>query len=386
MAYCYLSIQALQSCTGLDESLFLYLNDRYAFPHFNPHLAHQSQTLAYLLPPSCSFDRSKQPSISSMLYQEFYPKWNSYWKRQLIPNCSKQLGLYQNSSTTSNAACIDTALCMIDNSVKNIETQTASTGVLLGLLPTILSILESSPVELGLLGTSRPVLSLLLTLAAPVVNPIRLFDCINPMDTLKNSEEGLKITSKRRGASTLIAASQLVLAIAAVVNVTTVAVDLYGKAWSVVLACKYRWMIFLWNYLVAALWLGGYLSLLSRSRFEPVRGGPATATRSNTSCTVRILDWVKQWPRNELSICGRQEDQYFYWDRENKRYVFFSQVLTLGAVAHIFYGTAIFSGYQFIAPTDAVGIMARYIASAWISRLILTYELAGLSEQTIIQP
>ncbi|KAF2625173.1 hypothetical protein BU25DRAFT_123988 [Macroventuria anomochaeta] len=191
--------------------------------------------------------------------------------------------------------------------------------------------------------------------------------------------------TRRREISVLIVGLQFVLAIAAVVNVTTVAFDLYSKAYSVVIACRYRYQIFLWNVLVAALWLAGFLSLMSRSCFELVQGGHAVAPQSGTSWSVRLRDWVKRWPGNEFSVCVQHEERRFYWNPENQWYFWFSQALTLGTVAHIFYGTAILSGYQFIAPSDALGVVARYVASAWVSRLILRSELAGLSARTTIQ-
>ena len=266
----------------------------------------------------------------------------------------------------------------MENTVKNVESQTASTGVLLGLLPSILSILGSSPVELGLLSTSRPILSLLLALAAPVINPLRLFDYTDPKNMLAELKMGVKMTTHGTVTSLLVVILQVALALAAVANVTLVSYDLYNKAFSVVLACRYRYHIFLWNLVIpAALWVGGLLSLMSRSRFEL-----ASASQVVPPWTVRLREWMRRWPGNEASLCGEQNRRRFFWDRENKRYFWLSQALALGTVAHIFYGTAMLSGYQFVAPADALTIVARYVASAWVSRLILRSELAGLAGKT----
>ena len=322
-----------------------------------------------------------------MLYRDFYPKWKHYYTTQSHGNCSAEFDLYQNQTLPTrqhNAACIDMALCLMQNSVKNIQSQTASTGVLLGLLPSILSILGSNPVELGLLSTRRPVLSLLLALAAPVVNPIRLFDYVNPKDMLTKLKQEVNKTKRKKMISALIVFCQFVLAIAAVANITMVAADLYSKAYSIIIACSGRYLIFLWNVLAALLWLAGRRSLMSRSRFELIQGGTAGAPQSGTSWPDRLYNRAKRWLGHEFSTCVQHEERGFYWNPENQWYFWYSQALALGTVGHILFGTAILSGYQFIAPVDALWIVVRYAASAWISRLILKSELAGLSAQTEI--
>lgn len=314
-----------------------------------------------------------------MLYQNFYPKWESYYRSQLSVNCSSELNLYHtlpSNSPAHNAACIDTALCMMDRTVKNVESQTASTGVLLGLLASILSILGSSPVELGLLTTSRPLLSLLLALAAPVINPLRLFEYVDPKSMLEGLQKSLKVKpTQQRVSPWLVVTVQFALAIAAVVNVTMVSYDLYSKAFSVVLACRHRYHIFLWSLGVpAALWVAGFVALMSRSEFQLVGRSHVVATR-----WVRLLEWASRWPGNEVTLCREQGRRHFHWNQENGWFFWVSQALALGTVGHIFYGTAVLSGYQFIAPSDALGIVARYVASAWVSRLILRSELAGMA-------
>lgn len=340
---------------------------------------------------TCSSDDARlHPSYNLqciMLYHDFYPKWKSYYDMLSEEDCSTNLTLYQSitsKDTRWSAACIDTALCLMDNSVKNVEAQTAVTGVLLGLLPSILSILGSSPVELALLSNSRPVLSLLLALAAPVVNPIRLFDYVSPRDILVNLKDGAQVAQKQKRTSAWIAVIQFVLAAAAVLNVTLIALDLYHKAYSVVLGCNHRYQIFIWDYLVAALWLGGLLALKSRSHFEPLHGRPAGGPTGGASLLSRLRTQMQLWMRSEFAICANHEDRRFVWGAENWAYFLFSQAVALGTVGHIFYGTAILSSYQFIAPIDALGLLARYVASAWISRLILRSELSGLAARTTL--
>lgn len=46
--------------------------------------------------------------------------------------------------------------------------------------------------------------------------------------------------------------------------------------------------------------------------------------------------------------------------------------------AHWIFGTLLFSSALFIATLDAFGVIARYIASALICRMILLVEIAGM--------
>lgn len=66
--------------------------------------------------------------------------------------------------------------CVLDHFDESGKAQLAAASVLLGLLPTILGMVGSNTVEIGLLALQRPVLAFLLSLGAPVISPIRSFE------------------------------------------------------------------------------------------------------------------------------------------------------------------------------------------------------------------
>lgn len=325
--------------------------------------------------------------LHKQLFQDLYPKWDSYWRDILadVNKCNSTLKWYWNSSTNLtafNIAYAETAFCMIGKTEKNIETQTASTGVLLGLLPTILSIMGSNPVELPLLSTHRPLLCFLLVVSVPVVNPVRPFDFVSPGDILKNMmDQGIPPQSggTSSGGSIIIVALQYLIAIGNVLNVIWMTVDLYGRSWSVVLACTYRYLVFFWSFLVIALWLGGILTLFTRAEFGPLH---LYGTPQMTPWPDRFVNALRSWPKKDISVCEEHEEQYFSWSKENGWFLATSQILTAETVAHIFFGHAIFSSFQFIAPIDSAIIVTRYLASACVSRLLLRFELVGLAQRT----
>ena len=66
--------------------------------------------------------------------------------------------------------------CLLKYAPEVSKADMAAASVLLGLLPTILSLAGSSTVEVGLVALQRPLLALLLGTASPAVNPLRTFE------------------------------------------------------------------------------------------------------------------------------------------------------------------------------------------------------------------
>lgn len=327
------------------------------------------------------------------MYEQFFPKWSDYYNDILQQNCSSELRQYQ--TTHHNTACVDTALCMMENSVKNVESQTASTGVLLGLMPTLLLILGSSPVDISLLSTRRPLLSLLLTLGAPVVNPIGLFDLTEPWEILRtsprstntagntNTAGSTNTAGKNKQLARIIVVLQYVFALAAVVNIIILAFELYTKAYSVVTSCRWRSHIFGWTFAPAALHSMGLLVFKLRARFTPPPGLPSTPPPGKP-LHLQLRATLERWADNEFSRCKQHEKREFHWDSENHKYLCWciTQTIAVGVVAQIIYGTAILSGYQFVQPLNASLLILRYFLSTWVCRVILISELSGLVTQT----
>lgn len=321
------------------------------------------------------------------LYRNFFPKWRGYWEHILPQYCSKQLRLYQTQPVGSTAHvfnCIETAHCMMKHYPTEVESQTASTAVLLGMIPSVLSILGSSPVELSLLSTRRPMLSLLLVLGAPVVNPIRLFDYINPEAILKSSSESANTEGKNRIPPRIVALLQHLFAFGAAANIAIIAFELNTKAYSVIAACRGSFMIYAWTFSVIILYGLGLVAFGSRSRYESSHDEIPPTSQSGKQLHLRLRAALGHWADHEFSTCSQHERRIFHWRKENNTYLFTTQALAVGTISHIFYGSALLAGYQFVAPIDALSLIGRWATSAWISRLILKLELSGMSVQTVV--
>jgi hypothetical protein len=189
---------------------------------------------------------------------------------------------------------------MMSHTVKNVESQTASTAVLLGLMPSVLSILGSSPVEMSLLSTRRPVLSLLLVMGAPVFNPIRLFDYINPQAILRGSSESVDTDVKHKVPPWVIAVLHHLLAFGAAANIARVAYELHTRAYSVVAACRGSFQIYIWTFSVIILHGLGLAAFSTRSRYDSLEDSVPFRSQTARPLHFRLKAAVKGWADHEF--------------------------------------------------------------------------------------
>lgn len=120
--------------------------------------------------------------FSPSLFRDYFPKFYAYIGPTFESKCQGQIEAYHESASQMAllGSCHNVINCLVD-SLNNIGQLTfAITAVILGLAPTILSILGSNTIETALLSSKRPLLGFLLSLAAPVITPIRAFEQIDP--------------------------------------------------------------------------------------------------------------------------------------------------------------------------------------------------------------
>ena len=63
---------------------------------------------------------------------------------------------------------------------------------------------------------------------------------------------------------------------------------------------------------------------------------------------------------------------------ETRTAVCLNWVAVILAYAHWIFGTLVFSSALFIGTLDALGVIARYLASALVCRMIMLVEIAGI--------
>ncbi|KAH6854688.1 hypothetical protein B0I37DRAFT_349976 [Chaetomium sp. MPI-CAGE-AT-0009] len=153
-------------------------------------------------------------------FEAWYPQFGSRLNTIMLTKCSEQLQYYQMSEPPYScrgckAATVHTCLpdeapewmkaniaigvgclaeavetCIPANAPEWMKSNMGAAGVLLGLLPTILSLAGPDIAETGLLAQHRPFLALLIALGSPAVSPSRMFRPTSPAKLLlskKNS-------------------------------------------------------------------------------------------------------------------------------------------------------------------------------------------------------
>lgn len=336
--------------------------------------------------------------------------------------------------------CRDHASCILNNISQYKTLALATSGIVLGLLPTLLAVLSPSIAELALLSAERPMLAMLTSLGCPGILQTRVFEYIDPGEMLDLPEDlhhrGRRLRLqlvlgpwKKGWTSTLVALVQYVLVIASAVNTQWLAVQLSQKSilsWG---CTRAYWPTILWA--IFPLFMDGLGALgyrltldnrkdtksrLSAHGIQLMTVAPSrsysfftqpdlansskdpvitfdSALRPNSSTTDAPETTTKTsfFPRLMGSIsrefmpcaCHANPIARLNYRRLPSRRVTTGVVLHCIAgflsFFHLVYGTVTFSGLLFIDTLDAVGEIAmRFLVSGLICRFIMLIEIAGM--------
>ncbi|KAE8418853.1 hypothetical protein BDV36DRAFT_294708 [Aspergillus pseudocaelatus] len=338
-------------------------------------------------------------------FETWYPQLGSRLNAIMLRNCGEQLEYYRNDSTTYNSCvscqaetvetCLENApewmkasmsvgvgcraeaveTCILENSPEWIKSNMAAAGVLLGLLPTILSLAGSSTVETGLLAQRRPFLALLLAAGAPAVSPIRTFDYRDPLQLLCSSSDSIQLLPvlQSRGIWRFaIIPIQYLLAMGAVANVAHASWQL-GVQTLCSFSTETTFHPLLWAFSALILDILGAIAVKLRIRIdEPSDDSPITR-----------LGKSRRWVGQEFRLSADQAKASVTFKRQSYAFVCISWCTSTGTILHLIYGTLTFSSIVFISTQDALGVVARYLASTIICRVILMFEIHGM--RTVMQ-
>lgn len=106
----------------------------------------------------------------------------------------------------------------------------AASGILLGLLPVILSLGGSTAAEVGLLALRRPLLAAMLALASPGINTMKLHDYRDAFAPLREHHTPIKPLGLSKTFTVLQSLLEYTLATTAIANMVMIASDLTRKA------------------------------------------------------------------------------------------------------------------------------------------------------------
>ncbi|KAG7294411.1 hypothetical protein NEMBOFW57_004482 [Staphylotrichum longicolle] len=293
--------------------------------------------------------------MTPLHFTTFFPQYAPTFHKFTAGPCRPQLTAYLNPSaptTCDYVGCLSGRVvhCLLANATESTKANMAAAAVLLGLLPTTLSLVGSNTVETGVLALRRPGLAALLAAGTPAVAPMRLFDYADAGGLL--GRRGPTVGGAGGGGDV-----EYLAAAAAVANVAHL------------------------SYLIG---VQAVCSFSSETVYHPpLWAALAVVLHAWGAWTVRMRNFVGLAAREfRTCYCGSVEGKLKLAVKDRTAwFIFCTWITSIGTVAHIIYGTLIFSSILFVSTSDAVKIVARFVASTVVCRVILVFEITGMQQR-----
>lgn len=165
-------------------------------------------------------------------FDAWFGTYAHHFEKSSTVVCSSTLRRYRNSGPDASVANFKVAHhadCILANTTETIKANMGSAGVILGLMPSLLSAMGPSLTESSMLVLERPFLSVLLAIGGPALYPLRPYD---QHDALQGWKEPFRTPPRIPSsywARVLVSLLQYLLALAAAVNVVEASLQLGFK-------------------------------------------------------------------------------------------------------------------------------------------------------------
>ena len=326
-------------------------------------------------------------------FQHWYPHYKDLFSGILHDNCSAQYDAYleRNISNPINQLPITYAWypfaepvvqCILNATPEFVKSDMAAAAVLLGLTPTILSLVAMGPEESSLMAiaTTRPLLSFLVMAGSPALYIPRSFETDVPLNVLQQRAHHAKFPNFSSKTSAMLVLLQYVLSIGSIVNCITLSLQL-GFQCIAVVEPDFPFFPLMWFWTAVLAHILGFLVFRLQMKVE-YNGQRSKASRS-------LVARVKTWAKNEFRLSAQLETVDVYEAEKTIPVVAFRLLLCLYIICHLAFGTLTFSSLVFINTGDACGALIRYGCSVVVCKLVCMVEFAGLrhvKSQTKVAP
>ena len=274
--------------------------------------------------------------------------------------------------------------CVQQGLPTSVSTQMQAAQVILGLTPTLLAMIAPSIGQISMLSSCRPLLSFFLSMGSPTVFSERILQYDDPLRGIMENKKimGLDLRILRGSLwSPVISFVEYLMTLAAIANVMHLSWQLGFQtivAWKVGLSS----FPFLWSMLAAVVHVANGVGWQFSPTIRRTRAREPFTGMMNREEPVphRVWDSI----RDEFTICAAKLPRgYLMKDKEeeedNTVTVAFNKVAGFFSYAQLAFGTVLFSSLLFIGPNDAGIVIGRYVASTFVCRFIVQFELAGLA-------
>ncbi|KAI5920409.1 hypothetical protein F4810DRAFT_436884 [Camillea tinctor] len=316
------------------------------------------------------------PAFSQAHFRDWFPQYRPDFTSIIRDNCSSVYHDYVTGNThrdpAKSATSAPVVACILSAIDEAAKANLASAGVVLGLLPTMLSITGSTTNEVGLIALRRPVLALLLAAGAPSINALRTFEQPEPAQLLlqPSTFHALYPSYLSPRAQTAVSAIQYLLSLGAIANLIEATYEICIRT-NVSWATETAYLPALWAFITVLIHVAGTTAMHLRIKIidRPVDDN---SSRSNS------LGLYHYWLKQELvpyfsQPIGKIKTRPTTW-----WYLVISWGVSAATFWHIIFGTCIFSGILFISTQDAWLIFARYWISTLCCRLLVMFEFQGM--------
>ncbi|EOO00241.1 hypothetical protein UCRPA7_4336 [Phaeoacremonium minimum UCRPA7] len=332
--------------------------------------------------------------MTNTRFQGWYSSYGSLFQNISSDVCSETLRDYL---TASNGDTCDLHIdCILGNTRESVKSAIASAAIFLSLVPTIMSMLGPSLVQLAILSTRRPLLSFLLSVGSSEFYLDGLFR-IESTEELLSIAKGERLFPRIRGPkAALISAGEYVIAGLAVANVVHNSYRLGSKT-IVSFVCNTWFFPLVWTLMLPGIFLlvtipfqfsGIAKAIRQRSyhRQEPPRASiwatsslePSPALkqgvpRADSLKLARDIVALEGLPSlGHPSIPSQGLPNFEKW------LTILLNAASFVAAIHVLVGICFFSSILFISVVDAIEVTLRYLASAAVCRLVVTLEFTGM--------
>lgn len=331
------------------------------------------------------------PGNASINYSAPVPHKYTYWYGTWAPElvrisesvCNLSLSAYRGDPSARDELgpvrnyCWTHSNCILQTATSDITQSIASASILLGLTPTILSVLGPSVAEIALLSLHRPLLSLLLSVGAPAVYPGRFLIWEDPLRANEPQTGAWVVRPMSTKVAVLVSVAQYVLALGAIAIIVHNAWTMGIRA-VIVWACDSSYWPLLWVFLSIVIHIMGTLALrvaIKRKREDPVVGSPEPNARRGG-----VVGMVWHFLRSEFTPTANSKTQVrdHYDVRLGPLAVILQYTGALAALVHLIFGTAMFSSLLYIGNADAIPLILRFVSAAVVCRVVLQFEIGGM--------
>lgn len=253
----------------------------------------------------------------------------------------------------------------------------AGASILLGLTPTILSVLGPSVAEMALLSMHRPLLSLLLSLGAPAVYPGRFLVWEDPLRANEPQTGAWVVRPFSLPWAIVVSITQYVLALGAIAIIVHNAWTMGIRA-VLVWDCDSSYWPLLWVILSIVIHTTAVLALrvaIRRKRdSHPRIASPERKPRKGAFNI--LLYFLKSEFTPSANSATQVRDHYDV--KLGPLAVIFQYLGALAALVHLIFGTAMFSSLLYIGNADAIPLILRFMSAAVVCRVVLQFEIGGM--------